>query len=155
MVGTRLGNAYRVSPDVYRSRQPGQDAIPDLQAMGIHSVLNLRSADPDGKAFAAAGLSLFALRTSAWTLTESELVTALRQIRAAPKPVLVHCWHGSDRTGAVIAAYRIVFQEWTPAAAADEMRHGGFGFHESRFPNLVRLVEGLDAAELRRQVLAQ
>ena len=79
---------------------------------------------------------------------------ALRQFRAAPKPVLVHCWHGSDRTGSVVAAYRIAFQNWTPAAALDELRHGGYGYHEKWFPNIIALFEKLDAAELRRRVLA-
>jgi tyrosine-protein phosphatase SIW14 len=75
-------------------------------------------------------------------------------VRDAPKPVLVHCWHGSDRTGSVVAAYRIVFQNWTPAAALDELRHGGFGYHEKWFPNIITLFETLDADALRQRVLA-
>jgi hypothetical protein len=54
----------------------------------------------------------------------------------------------------VVAAYRIVYQNWTPAAALDELRHGGFGYHETWFPNIIVLFEKLDAAELRRRVLA-
>jgi protein tyrosine/serine phosphatase len=66
---------------------------------------------------------------------------------------MVHCWHGSDRTGSVVAAYRIVFEGWTTAAALDELRHGGFGYHERWFPNIVELFETLDADELRQRVL--
>lgn len=43
--------------------------------------------------------------------------------------MVVHCWHGSDRTGAVIAAYRIVQQGWSQHDAIDEMINGGYGFH--------------------------
>lgn len=40
--------------------------------------------------------------------------------------VLVHCLHGEDRTGMVIAAYRILAQEWSVDQAVDEMMKMGF-----------------------------
>ena len=43
-------------------------------------------------------------------------------------PVLVHCKHGADRTGCIVALYRIVFQSWSKEAAIDEMHNGGYGF---------------------------
>ncbi|RYZ83219.1 MAG: hypothetical protein EOO68_33290 [Moraxellaceae bacterium] len=43
--------------------------------------------------------------------------------------VLVHCQHGSDRTGLVIAMYRIIYQHWPIEHAKQEMKQGGFGFH--------------------------
>ena len=43
--------------------------------------------------------------------------------------VLVHCYHGSDRTGATIAMYRIIFENWSIEDAAKEMKQGGYGFH--------------------------
>jgi hypothetical protein len=39
-------------------------------------------------------------------------------------------------------------------AALDELRFGGFGYHEKNFPNIIALFETLDAAELRRRVMA-
>lgn len=154
LIGTTLGNSYRVTADLYRCEQPVQADIADLHALGIRSILNLRNYHTDSSQLAAAGFTLLLQRMEADELTADDLVAALRQFRSAPKPVLVHCWHGSDRTGSVVAAYRIVFQDWTPAAALDELRHGGFGYHEKTFPNIMRLFETLDAAELRRRVLA-
>ena len=154
IIGASLDNLYRVSPDLYRCEQPGQANIADLQALGIRSILNLRNLHTDSKQLVAAGFTLLIQRMEADEVSMDDLVAALRQFRTAPKPVLVHCWHGSDRTGSVVAAYRIVFQDWTPAAALDELRHGGFGYHEKTFPNIMRLFEKLDAAELRRRVLA-
>jgi protein tyrosine/serine phosphatase len=153
LINTTLENAYRVSADLYRCEQPGRGDIADLQKLGIRAILNLRSRFSDSRAFEQAGFRLLVQRMEADDLTVDDLVAALRQIRTAPKPVLVHCWHGSDRTGAVVAAYRIVFQDWTPAAALDELRHGGFGYHERSFPNIMRLFETLDVAALRRRVL--
>jgi hypothetical protein len=34
-----------------------------------------------------------------------------------------------------------------------EFRHGGYGYHEKWFPNLITLLGSLDEAELRRRVL--
>ena len=50
-------------------------------------------------------------------------------IRRASGPVLVHCLHGSDRTGTIVAMYRIVEQGWTREAAIAEMTGGGYGYH--------------------------
>lgn len=155
LIDTTLGNFYRVSDVLYRCEQPDKKDIADLQALGIHSLLNLREYHSDSKSFEQAGFKLLLQRMDAGEITVADLVAALRQIRRAPKPVVVHCWHGSDRTGSVVAAYRIVFQNWTPAAALDELRHGGFGYHEKSFPNIITLFQTLDAADLRRRVLEE
>lgn len=154
IIGSTLENCYRVSADLYRCEQPGKQDIAGLKMLGVRSFLNLRQYHTDSKEFAQAGFALFTDRMETDELTVDDLVSPLRQFRVAPKPVLVHCWHGSDRTGSVIAAYRIVFQDWTAAAALDELRHGGFGYHEKWFPNIIRLFETLDVKDLRRRVLA-
>ena len=56
---------------------------------------------------------------------------AVDEIVAAPKPVFVHCMKGKDRTGLVIAAYRILHQGWSLERAYQEMlkyghKPGGF-----------------------------
>ncbi len=154
MINTSLGNCYRVSDELYRCEQPKLENAENLHALGIRSILNLRQHHTDSAEFEVVGFTLLVERMEADELTVDNLVAALRQFRAAPKPVMVHCWHGSDRTGSVVAAYRIVFQNWTPAAALDELRHGGYGYHEKWFPNIVTLFEQMDAADLRRRVLA-
>lgn len=59
-----------------------------------------------------------------------KLEEALHIITTAPGPVYVHCLHGVDRTGMVIAYYRVKRQKWTPEKAIEEMLD--LGFH--RFP---------------------
>ncbi|MES2696674.1 MAG: tyrosine-protein phosphatase [Verrucomicrobiota bacterium] len=154
IINSSLENGYRVSADLYRCEQPTDAHIADLRTLGIRSILNLRRYNTDPVSLERAGFKLLIHRLEADDLTFDDLVNSLRLLRDAPKPVLVHCWHGSDRTGSVVAAYRIVFENWTPAAALDEFRYGGFGYHERWFPNLLKLLGGLDAAELRRRVLA-
>jgi len=41
----------------------------------------------------------------------------------------IHCEHGQDRTGLVVACYRVRVQHWTKAAAEKEML--AHGFHKS------------------------
>lgn len=154
MINVSLENCYRVSAELYRCEQPEVKDAAALHALGVRSILSLRNYHSNPPALQAAGFELLAEPMKAGKLTMDDLVAALRQFRSAPKPLMVHCWHGSDRTGSVVAAYRIVFQDWTPAAALDELRYGGFGYHESWFPNIIELFEKLDAAELRRRVLA-
>jgi tyrosine-protein phosphatase SIW14 len=153
VINTTLENCYRVSDDLYRCEQPKKKDIADLKALGVRSILNLRRWNTDPRALEEAGFKLLVQRMEADDLTVDDLVAALRLMRDAPKPIMLHCWHGSDRTGSIVAAYRIVFQNWTPAAALDELRHGGFGYHESWFPNIITLFEGMDADALRKRVL--
>jgi len=42
-------------------------------------------------------------------------------------PTLVHCWKGVHRTGAWVAMYRILRQEWRTNEAIAEMMGYGFG----------------------------
>ncbi len=148
VIGSELGNWFRVSDDLYRCQQPSAAEMRTLQAFGIKSVVNLREFHSDADETAGTTLVVSEIKLDAGELTYAQLVAALKLVLSAPKPVAVHCWHGSDRTGAVIAAWRVAIEGWTPAAALDEMVAGGYG-HHSMYANLRALVGGLDAARLR------
>lgn len=152
IINTTLENCYRVGADLLRCEQPTEKDIPHLRALGVKTILNLRRYNTDPKALERAGFVLVVQRMEADDLTVDDLVAALKVFADAPKPVMVHCWHGSDRTGSFVAAYRIVHQNWTREAALDELRHGGYGYHEKWFPNIIRLFETLDVEALRQRV---
>ncbi|WP_366112438.1 tyrosine-protein phosphatase [uncultured Campylobacter sp.] len=61
----------------------------------------------------------------------AQIADVLRTIRKRQKEgaVLVHCYHGADRTGLVVAMYRVIYQGWSLDAARSEMIEGGYGFH--------------------------
>lgn len=82
-------------------------------------------------------------------MSEDDLIYALRVIKNAQKPILIHCWHGSDRTGATKAAYRIVVQGWSKDDAIAELRQPEFGHHEDWYPNIIELLKNLDVEKMR------
>jgi predicted protein tyrosine phosphatase len=57
---------------------------------------------------------------------------ALTEAVAADRPVLVHCAAGADRTGGVIASYRMLIQHRSPAEAYEEMRSYGWDPRRNR-----------------------
>jgi tyrosine-protein phosphatase SIW14 len=61
-------------------------------------------------------------------ITQSHLIGILQSITAAPKPVLIHCEHGEDRTGLVVAAWRVYTGEMSPSQAWAEAL--AFGYRE-------------------------
>lgn len=137
-------NCYRLSPELYRSGQPGSDGFKALEKLGLKSVLNLREYHSDADEAEHTGLRLYRMKLAAGKVTREELMDCLLVISNAPKPILVHCWHGSDRTGIVCAAYRIVMQGWTPEKALEELMDERFGHHRSYYSNLAELVRTTD-----------
>jgi len=151
MVGSSIDNWHRVDDSLYRCGQPDDAGMRELAAHGVRTIVNLRAWHSDRDEVAGTGLTLVEVPLGAGSLTYPELVAALRAVLAAEKPVVVHCWHGADRTGAVVAAWRVAVHGWTPSAALDEMVDGGFG-HASIYGNLRELVAGLDPVRLRTDV---
>ncbi len=155
MLGIGLENFYRLDDEVYRSKQPDDEDMAALEEMGVRSILNLREYHSDEDDAKGTGLVLYRVPINAGDIDDRFVVSALRAIAEAEKPILIHCWHGSDRTGVVAAMYRIVFQGWSRERAIDEFMHGGYGYHASFYPNIERYLATVDIGEIKRQVLAQ
>jgi protein-tyrosine phosphatase len=68
------------------------------------------------------------------------------------KPALVHCLHGSDRTGAVVAAYRMTYENWSKEDAIAEFKEERFGYHEKWFPTILEVLQSIDIDSLKSDV---
>ncbi len=145
-------NLYRVAANLYRSERIEASMIPQLKALGIRTVVNLRTSEED-PSVVNNGLSSVHIPIQTWNISDAKVVDALRAIRANQKdgPVLVHCMHGADRTGLVIAMYRLLYQGWSRTQAKDELRNGGYGFHDM-WINIPRYIDAVDLDGIRRAV---
>lgn len=159
-----LPNLHRVSATLYRSAQPTREGFaflseqPNLDHADrpIKTVVSLRLSDGDAPLVAATSpLRLEQIRFKPWRPTNEDVVKFLR-IATTPvlQPVLVHCKHGSDRTGVMVAIYRVAYEGWTKEQATSEMIGGGFGFHPI-WKNLLRYLNALDVDAIKQQVAKQ
>lgn len=147
-----LKNFYKIDDKVYRSAQPETEGFQELKKLGIRNVLSLRAyhSDEDGEDL---GLNLYRVNMEAGEITTQKVVEALRFIGKSEGPVLIHCWHGSDRTGLLSAMYRVVFLGWSKDEAIDELMNGGYGYH-SLYTNIPEFIRQADIDEIRKQVLS-
>ena len=77
-----------------------------------------------------------------WTAPRDEQITQFFAL-VSEKPqrkIFIHCWFGGDRDGMFVAAYRIVFDGWTPEEAIYEMK--AFHYKEFLHPNMKWYVRG-------------
>jgi len=146
-----LKNFHRVSKDLYRGAQPTEEGMWELKAMGIKTVVNLRSFHSDRGMIGKTGLDYEHIPMKAWHAEDEDVVRFLRI--ATDKdltPVFVHCRYGSDRTGMMVALYRIAVQGWSKEDALREMTEGPFGFHEI-WQNLLKYMDKVGIEDIERK----
>ena len=121
-----------VVPGVFRSAQPDPGGLRAIRERGVQTVVVLRSSIPKAERETAdrIGLELVHVPMDGTKIPSMEEVDRALAVILEPskRPVLVHCAQGEERTGAVIAAYRVVAEGRDPAAAEAEALELGFGF---------------------------
>jgi uncharacterized protein (TIGR01244 family) len=133
-----LPNFHQVNEQLYRSGQPKSGGLKKLADFGIRTIINLRGASDETKAEEAEakklGLRYFNIpMSSAGRPTDDQVKRVIDVIEAEENaPVLIHCRRGSDRTGAIIAIYRIKRDGWAADRALDEAKRYGMGFVQFR-----------------------
>ena len=144
-------NLYKVSDTLYRSAQPSAEGMRNLRAIGVETIVNLRSFHSDRHEIGDTGLAYEHIYMKAWHPEEDDAVRFL-QIVANPRrdPVLVHCQHGADRTGTMCALYRVAVQGWSKKEAVEEMSQGEFGFH-GIWDNLIQWINALDVERIKKR----
>ncbi len=144
-------NLHRINERLYRSAQPTAVGFRAVESLGVGTVLNLRQYHDDDDEATGIDMVLKHRWVNTSDFGDTEMLDALQTIATANSPVLVHCWHGADRTGTVIALYRMVCQSWSREQALDELQHGNYGYH-AVFDNIPAYLQQVDIAKLRRQV---
>lgn len=109
------GNMHEVLPgELYRSAQPtAADLARYQKEYGIKSVINLRGEnegspwyDEEIAATNQLGLTHYNFRMkSSRELSQEQALALIDLMKNAPKPLLIHCRAGADRTGLASAVY--------------------------------------------------
>ncbi|KTC14066.1 protein tyrosine phosphatase [Pseudomonas marginalis ICMP 9505] len=142
-------NLHQMTPTLYRSALPNSTAVPVLENLKIATVINfLPESDSDWLKSSDIKQVQLIYRTN--HVDDSDVLAALRAIQDAQAngAVLMHCKHGSDRTGLIAAMYRVVVQGWSKEDALNEMTLGGFG-SSNGFKDGVRYMMKADIDKLR------
>ena len=133
----------RVNERLYRGAQPRKEGFKQLAERGITTVINLRNDDEralveelDAK---AAGLRYFNVPFKRrGPPTESQVDQVLSLIADEENGVVfLHCAQGQDRTGMVIALYRITRDGWTDDQAIREAEDRGMKFWHFRMKRYI------------------
>ena len=125
----QIVNFNHVDKVLYRGAQPTQNGLKFLKATGVKSVVSLRMENEgpsnEKTAVEQLGMTFTSLPMNGVTPpTTKEMRRMLNVIESLPSPVFVHCQYGCDRTGTVVACWRIL-HGWTNEAALQDAKSYG------------------------------
>ncbi len=120
-----IANFGKVTERLYRGAQPDEAGIKNLKRLGIKTILNLRMTNEVMKVEEAEARANGMVYTNVpmsgvGRPTDAQVSKALSLLETLPSPVFVHCEHGCDRTGTIIACYRIRHEKWSSQSAMRE-----------------------------------
>lgn len=149
-----LSNLHQVTPMIYRSAQPDKNSGSVISELGIKTVLSFRKRDKDEPLHSTPGVTFKRYPLYTWDIEEEDILAVLRIMNdPANQPILVHCTHGADRTGLMMASYRMIIQGWTKEAAIAEMKKGEYEYHVI-WKNIERRIHKMDIAKMRAELYA-
>lgn len=139
-----VANFGRVNTHLFRGAQPTGPGFAALRALGVDTILSLTLV-ADGTAIEQKQVEELGMRyvnvpmSATRPPTQEQISDFFAALADQPdKTVFVHCWQGADRTGVMIALYRIAHEGWTADQAVDEMR--AFRFYAFFHPRLEQFV---------------
>ena len=101
-------NFGEVTPMLYRGGQPTREGFDKLAKMGINIVVDTGRSKSDEKQIKQLGMRYVSLAWYCPFPKDDVFARFLKLIKENPdKKIFVHCRLGNDRTGMMIAAYRI------------------------------------------------
>jgi protein-tyrosine phosphatase len=138
-------NFGEVTPTLYRGAQPSAEGFHSLQQMGVTIDVNFRDGDAPAEEHEVESLGMKYVAIP-WRASDdpstAQVAQFLNLVRDNPRAtIFVHCKRGADRTGTMVAAYRIALEHESTGDAVSEMHH----YHYAHFwlPQLERYVDSL------------
>ncbi len=154
-----IHNAGKINEVLYRGAQPKETGLAELKKLGVTTIVDLRGEDREKldwerNAAATLGMHFVHLPVSGWSPPSDEQVAQfLALFRNDPhQKVFVHCRFGDDRTGVLVATYRMAVDKWFPEHAMGEMYF--FGFNGFWHPSMKKFIREFPAHLLSASALA-
>ena len=137
----KVANSCVVSEQtLWRGAHPGPVAAAALVDLGVKTVVSLELFQDDRTAFEAAVINSRDVREIQYfqirdweplvflapTKVDDHVARFLAIARTQPKPLFVHCRSGQNRTGIMVAAYRIFNGADIESAILEMEKYGGF-----------------------------
>ena len=135
-----IPNFGQVTPTLYRGGQPSVEGFEQLAHIGIDIVVDTGRSKRDEAQIKSLGMTYVSLPWYCPFPKDEVFARFIKITRDNPdKKIFVHCRLGDDRTGMMIAAYRMGQQGWTAKEAMQEMHEFGYGsVHHLMCPGLAR-----------------
>jgi tyrosine-protein phosphatase SIW14 len=127
----QLGNFHQVDEHLFRGAEPSEAGLETLAKLGIKMIVDLEPGKTRGRReqsrAEALGMQYVNVPMSALaTPSSDQIAKALAALETnSGGPVFVHCRRGKDRTGTVVACYRIEHDHWPNRKALTEARSLG------------------------------
>jgi hypothetical protein len=147
--GLPTENFAKVHDTLYRGGLTDDESMKLAKQMGIRMIVNLQGEAPFEKSFVAKekanaeklGIGWVNIAVPFKVQVPMTMVNQWLTIAKNPanQPCYIHCYHGRDRTGTFVAAYRIKYDGLTNQQAFDEMK--GFGFNPKKYPEFAAFVQ--------------
>lgn len=123
----RIRDFAQVTQTLDRGAQPQPSSYPQLKQLGVGIVVSFRNSKSvvEGERRTVEALSIRFVNIPLYGSLAPEnkkVAEFLELMRSnADKMIFAHCQAGHDRTGVMVAAYRMAIQNWTPGQALQEM----------------------------------
>lgn len=138
-----VDNFHKIDDHVYRGGQPTEEGFHSLAKLGIKVVVDLRESDSRSIAeqamVTADGMRYVNVPMKGMHRpSDASMSQALNLLEdTSVGPVFVHCKRGADRTGDVIACYRVEHDHWKNAQALAEARSLGMSWFQKAIQHYV------------------
>jgi len=138
-----VGNFQKVDDHVYRGAQPTAEGFANLKKLGIKIVIDLREpgdrSAAEDKVVSAAGMQYVSVPMYGMETPKNQSVQKALALMedASVGPVFVHCKRGADRTGGVIACYRVEHDRWKNERALAEAKSMGMSWFQKAIQSYV------------------
>lgn len=129
-----LPNLFQINRNLYRGAQPTENGVKELSKLGVKTIIDLRGAGDvteKEKLWAEKNsIKFINIPLNNWFEPKDERIEKIVAEIDKPEnqPVFIHCKRGADRTGTIVAVYRITHENWTAKQANDEAKKFGFGW---------------------------